>query len=910
MYAFSGLGKDDPEQGVTLTHEVGHMVDRIVRRSLTPKGDYANEDHDLSKLFLGQVDAEAVRNKPEDDKDVESDRHWMRSPTEWFAEAYRYAYRDGFEMLTKLDHTDFDTKAFRELVDRKVSEAVSKGVHRLAKAMFYVPLQKAGWQPIPGGKKGGKRRPKPGGGYEYWYPEQKGGGPSKKPTFEWGESKWTEAELRAGDFDKDPSHWHGYQKVKGQPPIGWTKGGVVPSSNHPVKEKGLPHRLFQIVEPNADQGWAKLKDVNNGEERIVAHDRVIPVYHDAKKKPPKKDKSKEEPWTPGGDKGKGGRVSGTSKKARRIPAYEDSNAKKGTALAAMESGVFMRHREVAYEPDAHGTPRRVQREKTHVDSLTKEKLISEFAPLIAKQAKKIKKAFGLKSRYTDNIGGRAIDETLADLRASAIEGLLVATERYEGGSAFAPYAKHYIRDHVRVHAAREFAGGVTIPRRFARMLDGYVAARAKAMHHFGDDPSPEQVAHVWDLRKRHVHSGITKDDPQHSEPVPMGSYKLKKKRVITTEEGKRKKTTVATDTKEQPGKLALAEQLHTFLTGQATAQGSDFFSDRDAVFPSIHMGVGLSAQEKVEVRSSLNKLFEGLRDHQITVTKGRQATDYKADSGEIVDRMLGLSGDLEEQSLNVVAAEVPMYRKVKGEWRQLNHRQAKAMAPVFLDRALDRLREQLGDSKPGKLIGRAQDHVRPEEQARPGPTYRQRLQARSREVSTEQVQEWRANERARLKRLQGRMADRAAEMPAGPARDHQEALLSQLGSARRRIDRMSNREVAMRIAHSKAGEATDQIRRMQTQTVEVDTKDPNSEYGWAVTTLTDPSTGRQRRVRVRTVRAIRPGDEQLTKADTEPLDEAITLDMLRWPRLTALLWGREPIATPSRFELETLVGLH
>jgi hypothetical protein len=146
MYTFSSVGKGEKEVGMTLAHEVGHIVEKLVDRSLREKGDYTNRDHDLSHLFesmLGDT-AKDVRDRPIPDVEYHTERTltWVGSSSEWFAEAYRYAYRDGADMATVLQHGDFDQVAFRSLVDAKVTQALGKGVHKTKKVEEPIDLIK------------------------------------------------------------------------------------------------------------------------------------------------------------------------------------------------------------------------------------------------------------------------------------------------------------------------------------------------------------------------------------------------------------------------------------------------------------------------------------------------------------------------------------------------------------------------------------------------------------------------------------------------------------------------------------------------------------------------------------------------------------------------------------------------
>ncbi len=720
-----------------------------------------------------------------------------------------------------------------------------------------------GWQSIPKGRKGGFRR-KTAKGWEYWYPEA-----AAQP-------KWTEAQFASGDFDKDPAHWQEFHKVKGLPAIGWTRGGIVENSRHPVKEAGLPHRLYQIVDAHADKGWAKLRDLSSGEERLVAHDRVIPVFHEVRKAKPTKAK---QVWAPGEQPPEEPGVSVASSTAKRTKVFHESRAKKGTAVHDMEHGVFLRHKRVIIETDESGNKVRSEQMKTEVDNQTKEKLLAEFGMdpkttrlggMFAKVATEARNRFGLKARWVMEPGKRRYDQTLLELRMAAMEGFLVAVERYPGGLPFAVHAKLYAREHARMHAAKEFSGGIAIPKMHARLLSKYIAARVEAVKALGkEEPSPEEVALFWNIKKRDLHSGLERKDPQRNELVPMRGYKLKIKALVPTEGGKKKTVTLETDTKEQVGKLEWAHRMHSFLTGQKTAQGSEFFEGEGALFPTVHMGVGLSVHDKVDIRSSAGKLLGELEEHELTIESGRQAIRYRANTSDIVQRMLGLTGDLEEQSLQSVATAITIERRIGAadEWKPIGQRQKERILTEFLEAGLKHLQrgfKEQDKKRAAGLVARAQGQLVPTEKARSGPTWAQRVEAQGRGISTEQVREWRSNERGRLRRLRDRMLTRSASMPAGPDRDHQEQLARGVDGALRRISAISSHEVRQKISQSRASETTPEIRRMQTRIVDV---------------------------------GIRKSED-------------VFVDTTRWPRLTALLADANSIPTRDRFVVEALVGLH
>lgn len=139
MHTFSHGMHKEYETGVVLSHEVAHIIDRLVGRTMESLEEkisrYASGEtspYELPDQFLQQLGDKA---REVSGRDIEDSQYmdqrtlsWVRDKGEWFAEAYRYAYRDGEEMSTTLQSFDFDLEKFRTLVDRLVVQAVEKKV--------------------------------------------------------------------------------------------------------------------------------------------------------------------------------------------------------------------------------------------------------------------------------------------------------------------------------------------------------------------------------------------------------------------------------------------------------------------------------------------------------------------------------------------------------------------------------------------------------------------------------------------------------------------------------------------------------------------------------------------------------------------------------------------------------------
>lgn len=783
----------------------------------------------------------------------------------------------------------------------------------LLKAWHDESLEKAakppggGWGPIPKGKKGGYRR-RSKKGWEYWYPEAVSPKPTRPEAARAAaapgpETKWTEEQYAAGDFDKVPAHWAWFQVVPGHPPIGWESGGVRIHSKHPVKEAGHVERLYQIV-GRPERGWARLRDVNSGEEMSVQEDRVFPVFH----RPPVP-KAKEVTWDPTTPTAKPPKVTGVAEKAVRVPAFAESTAKKGTALHKIENSYFV----MKVIRQRHSDGELVMTRRLQVDDASKQQLLAEFAGMIQNVAKKAKRLFGLQDNWETWEGKYkrpAVNLTMVELRSAAMEGMLKAIDSYPGGMSFAKHAQFISRDYARLHAARERSGGLGMSKRHSRMLGGFIAARATAMRKLGvEDPTPEQIARFWILRKKDVHAGL-EGKPQGNEGVPQKSYRLKAKR----EHEK------LIDTDVQPGKIEWAERYDRFLKG--TKEPGDLTEQTETLFPGLGIGLGLSPEDKVVIHNQMAKVLDALKEHTITLGEGRKKTTYKADSGEILRLSLGLDSD-ESMSIADIAQMVPVFRRTaEGEWKRLAERQAREVAKTFLERALDRARWTL-DDKGAKVIEQAEDRLLPPEMAKPGPTYGEILKKRADAVPAERVAGWRTEEKQRLAAIADRIQERADTMEDSLDRTHQLDLVRMTRAAADRVDRIDEAEVRMRIARQLAPE-TAEMRRLATQTVAVEVEGHGFEYGWAVTTMTDPATGVSRRVRIRTFKDLRdpwtrenmlPGGHWY-KSDANAgtlLTTGMIREVAQWPELMRLLYGTSDELADSgtihRRIVETMLGV-
>lgn len=785
----------------------------------------------------------------------------------------------------------------------------------------------SGWMPIPGGHKHGFRRRK-GSGWEYWYPGDDK--PQASHVAHDEPKKWktattfTEEQFRAGDFDKDATHWH-WRTSDGEMKA-WIYGGVDPASSAPVKVGGRFAKLYQIetAEDPAHPGYAILRAVDDGTKIMMQHNRIYPVDHNplGRKRVLKAPEAETKPaWSPtGGSRPKPS--SGRAAAGKAAPVFEGSTAskEKQPGLYAIENGVYPMRSIERYEVSEDGSKRKTKMEAIAVPDHGKNLLVKEFEPLIASTAKKIAKQFALQMQYEKGVrGGRAVNVTLTELQRAGVEGLLDAIERYDAKSAFAPHAQQFVRDHVRIAAARERLGGVALPMRHQRNISRYVAARAQAAKVLGvEDPSPEQVAPHFKLLKRHLHSHLT--GSQANEAVPMGGYKI-----VTVREGSQgavKRTgekvgeteaTVERDTVTHPGKLEWMHLYDSYLKGQAGA--SDLYDEDKFALPGVGMGLGYSPEERVAIRQAVQRALDDLSEFEFT-SEGRKKITYKGDAGEMLALRLGLHGD-DEMSVSQIAKQVPVYANGK----KLEQRRAEEVINDMIERAIGQAREKVRDRDAKTLMQRAEEKLAPPPvPVASGPTWHEVVRKRAADVTPQQIAAYREEEKARLGGLVERSHLRAQEARGANALQHEHALRA-AEEALRRVDRMSEDEIRMKLAQRIAPE-TAEMRRLMTQTITVDVPPPRGfEYGSMRMTLTDLATGAQRDVRVRTLRDLRDAeDREMEKSEASEkrrADATLTSGMLReainYPRTMRLLVAPdEQIAsapTIARRTLELLSGL-
>lgn len=741
------------------------------------------------------------------------------------------------------------------------------------------------------------------GEWEYEYDDEHKG-PKHDPKQKWKvATDFAESDFAHGAFDHDPTHWHWKTAADGEIRA-WKAGGVDPHSHRPVKTGGDFAKLYQIEKPDMDghPGFALLVDLKTGAKTVMSHSRIMPVEHDPLRHKKVISKEKQPTWDP--TEGKKPRpVSGVSGEA--APKFEGSRANKETqpGLYAIENGEYPM--KTLTRTSREGD--RERKEKSAVIAVPdhgKNQLIHEFTPLITSTANKIQRAYGVKDSYEQGAPGkRSTNVTKLELQRAGIEGMLMAIETYDAEHPFAYHAKMYVENSVRLAAARERIGGVTLPERHMRNLSRFIAARAEASKALGNDsPSVEEVLPYLRLQKRHVHGNLS--PAEGNKPLPMGSYTL------STIEGKGDDAKLATDTLTHPGKRELAELYHSFLMGQSGT--ADIFDLEDEyAFPALAIGAGLDTSERVLVRRATQNVLSKMESFGYTA-EGRKKVEYRADVGEMIAMKLGLSGG-DEKTTAEIAREVPVYANGK----KLGERQSHAVVEELITRGLAHVKDQLRDAtdeeserglgrstRAALIFGRAADRLTPVERATPGPTWTEIVQRRADAVTPAQIAEYREGERRRLTGIAEKIRDRAKSDHDAASRARSVKLAEETEQAARRTDRMAEAEVRMKIATRLAPE-TAEMRRLATQSVAVEMEHRGFERSSKLMTMTDLGTGAERTVRVRTLRDIRDPEEiptgetqggRMRKAGQAGLADArrgITTGMLRealhYPRTMRLL---------------------
>lgn len=570
----------------------------------------------------------------------------------------------------------------------------------------------------------------------------------------------------------------------------------------------------------------------------------------------------------------------------------ESSAPMGSAKWRMETGHYQLIRKRVFTRDQDEMQRRKTAWAPNVDDQTKLELIRDYQPLVKSLAKKLSRQFHLPFTQT----------VLQDMQSAGVEGLLVAIDKYKGGTAFDPSL--VVRDMMRLHASREFLG-FELPELHARNLARYIAARHQASKKLGKtDPTPEEVVPFFDLRKRHVHSGLPAYDEsrkigEHPKTI-MKEFELPNGRVVEKEVrnpkagepiyaplrneqipnfdgytlpehlGRKGSDEEASDRKrkQQPSKLEWAQMYDSFLKGQ---KGMQVF-EAEVIAPGAGVGYGFSVEDQIVIRHDLQDAAMkisamGASEMAMKSYPGaKKPTTYRVrDLGDIVMRRLGV--DQEEHSVKALVRSVPIEKKTKSGWKRVGDRQAETVMQAFVEKGMQQLPKHTVGSHAKRVAQRAQQAIAPTKRAPLGPSYIDVVKREAARLSSSEVERFRRNYR-------------------GPNADH--------------VQRMSPQELRVVIAErsQRARGLAAEIRRAMTAHMTIERVDPM--YG--IARRLDPETGRMESVRVRM------NYERNFKKSMADLPNQVLRDIYYHPNLMKLLTSDGP-PSRARGTFQRMVGL-
>lgn len=587
-------------------------------------------------------------------------------------------------------------------------------------------------------------------------------------------------------------------------------------------------------------------------------------------------------WYPDGSVEKPSKAGKKSKPARahtlpgRLPEgrYKhmdpiESTAIKDSAKWRLETGQYQLIRKRTFSRDLDEHQRRKTVWAPHVDDQTKLDLIRDYQPLVASLAKKLSRQFHLPFTAT----------VRDDLHAAGIEGLLVALDRYRGGTEFVPTL--VVKDMMRLHAAREFLG-FELPEIHARNLARYIAARHQASRKLDKmDPTPEEVLPFFDLRKRHVHVGL----PAYDESRPIGKDPQTKKRIyaplrneqVPEHEGYtlpeylgRKGVDEEVSTRKrklQPSKLDWAEMYHNFLTGQ---KGVKSF-ETDLVAPGAGIGYGFSVEDQIVIRHDLQEAAMTISEMGPAMIKqksypgAKTETSFRVkDLGDVVMRRLGV--DQEEHSVPALVRTVPIEKKTKDGWKRVGDRQAHDLMQKFVEMGLRKLPKHAESDQAKRLAERCADILAPQKLIPKGPSWMDIIKEEAQNFSAEDVEKYR----------------------------------KEFGAKEPRVDRMSEQEIRIELAKrsKRAIGLSEEMKRAMTASIAVERISP--QYG--IATRFDPETGSWESAKVRMKY------QRFFKKSFTDLTDKMVRDMAYFPNLMTLV-TRPSKPTLARASLDRMIGL-
>lgn len=683
--------------------------------------------------------------------------------------------------------------------------------------------------------------------------------------------------------------------------IGRDDLSVVFISEQDARRKGVPGEGWYVVEKHQEAmlvkatkppaGFMPVKNSKKGGYKKMIGGKWVYWYPGQPHPAAARQKKTKRSGVPGRERAKG-------ESGKQMPKFEASQAEPGTGIWKIENGVFpwKTRREFELSQDDH------QMRHTGlvpgVDDNTKMQLISEFRPLLISEAKHARKVFALKTRHSFE-GGRQSNETQQELIRAGTEGLLNAINTYKADVPFAQHARIYVRDYVRLHAAREYLGGIELPQYHVRNLARYIRARAIAGKNLQvTDPTPEQVLPYFDLRKKHIHIGIpvkgAKGQEMRNAQIPdREGYKLSvgAHDHVARGRGGERETTEMKDVGTQPSKLEWAEMYDSFLKGQ---KGISAF-DEQVVFPGAGVGYGFSPEDQVVLRNQIDETIDKISqmgsltiEHKLSGTK--MPAQFRIDSlGDVLMRRLGF-GDHQAHTVNQLVDEVPVYKvQPDGNEKLVGKRNAHELMQIFVDTAMQRMVSATEDKRAKKLVERAQERIAPQKKAPPGPSYADMLKEEAKQVTKSSIDQWRSSQKQKFEKQIGRAKERGNP-----------ELARSLQRGVSLIDRMSDEEVKLEVAKSsrRAKQMSREMRTLMTNVADVERVSPHE----GIVTAYDPVSKQYRSVRTRMVY-----QEDFHKSFGS-LTDAMIREAVYFPETMNILIGDDQALSPERKIVQSMAG--
>lgn len=465
------------------------------------------------------------------------------------------------------------------------------------------PQAPAGFEPIPGGKHGGYRKRKASGkGYDYWYPGQH------------------EAQHHP-DWEPDPTAGTGTDDLKpGSFVFVLGLGANTVFRYHPEHDRSEEGMTWvqnvetgehvAVREANIQRARGYDADARDRKERGSRPPRPGASGRGRKPRPSSGDNRDRRGLSPGptpGD-GKPKRTlppydhTVASPDAEMMPKYEGPDgAQPGTVAWNIENGVYIRGQ---FKDTTDGSTKK----GVFVPPEHEAAFLGEMTGLMQASTNEVCHKLGIKVR--DSAGHtQAWEEIMSGARL----GLVLATHAYDANVPWSVQASAYMTVYAREAASRELGRGVPMATRYRRMIEGFLAARARAWKS-GDENDVATIAREWSLTKkqaapkvdwgRYVTTNregkqVVKD--QGTMQVPMGPWHVLDPNGETVGEAR-------------PGKIALAEDMLKYVSADRMEDASWLEMDnRNAILPhgaGADHPVGTALFFRQEVDSILTQMSE------------------------------------------------------------------------------------------------------------------------------------------------------------------------------------------------------------------------------------------------------------------------------------------------------------